>query len=242
MKQRKVCSLHFVVILLIALFAAEASEAAPVGSPAGWLDKGQWDFALEGGYLSRRSMEISGNANYETSIIHGYHSRSYGLSERLMITGKFGGTYGYIYDETNSQIPVKTSLGGGLGMGIQLKGIVWENKDYGVIWGAGMQFLYLRAHRKRSGKANTDWYEGQISTCLAKAFNRFKPYAGIKFSTVTLDRDDGKGNTASYNGAENVGPFIGLDIYFGEDKDIAINLEGSFILGSEFYGGIKYKF
>ena len=242
MKRFTVCSLCLVVSLAIVLFAIERASAAPVGSPAGWLSKGQWDFGLEGGHLSRRAMETSGNANYEASITHGYHSRSYGLHKRLMVTGKLGGTYGHIYDETNSQIPVKTSLGGGLAMGIQLKGIIWEKSDSGVIWGVGTQFLYLRAHRKKSGKANTDWYEAQISTCLAKTFNKFKPYAGIKFSTVTLDHDDGKGNTVSYDEADSVGPFVGLDIYLGEDKDVAINLEGSLLLGSEFYGGIKYKF
>jgi len=229
-------------ILMMILFGISLAQAAPVGSPAGWLEKGQWDFGIEGGYFARRPMESSGNPNYEVSISHGYHSRSYGLAQCLMITGKIGGTYGYLYDETLPSTQSKTSLSGGMGGGLQLKGIVKESKEHGIIWAASGQFLYLRAHRKKSGKANTDWYEWQFSTCLAKEWERFKPYAGVKFSTVNLDYEDESGSTTSYDEDGNIGPFIGTDIYLSEDKDIAINLEGSFLLGDEFYGGVKYKF
>ncbi len=229
-------------ILLIFFFCVGFAEAAPVGSPVSLLEKGQWDFAIEGGYISRRPMETSANANYEASIIHGYHSRSYGLSDRLMITGRAGGTQGYIYDESAAGTEDKTSLGGGLGLGLQLKGIIFRNKDTGLEWDAGGQYLYMRSHHKSSGKANADWYEWQFSTCLARAIGRFKPYAGVKFSSVDLEYDDGKGNTTSYDEDESVGPFIGTDIYFGQEKDVVVYLEGAFLIGDEFYGGLKYKF
>lgn len=233
----------FIVYSLWFMVIAIPAQAAPVGSPASLLEKGQWDFAAEGGYISRRPMETSGNANYEASITHGYHSRSYGLTDRLMITGRIGGTHGYIYDETVvAGTENKTSLSGGLGLGLQLKGIIFQNKDTGLEWDAGGQYLYMRSHHKSSGKANADWYEWQFSTCLAKAIGRFKPYAGVKFSTVDLDHDDGEGNTTSYDEDESVGPFIGTDIYFGEERDVIIYLEGAFLIGDEFYGGIKYKF
>jgi len=232
-----------ILFLMLFCFCASFVQAAPVGSPASLLEKGQWDFAIEGGYISRRPMETSGNADYEASIIHGYHSRSYGLTDRLMITGRVGGTHGYIYDETvTAGTNEKTSLSGGLGLGLQLKGIIFQNKDTGLEWDAGGQYLYMRSHHKDSGKANADWYEWQFSTCLVKAIGRFKPYAGVKFSIVDLDHDDGQGNKTSYDGDGSVGPFIGTDICFGEDRDVVIYLEGAFLIGNEFYGGIKYKF
>lgn len=229
-------------LMAISFFYVGLAQAAPVGSPASLLKKGQWDFALEGGYLSSRPMESSGNADYEVSISHGYHSRSYGLTERLMLTGKVGGMYGYLYNEAVAGAETKTSLSGGLGLGLQLKGIIWENKEHGLEWDASGQFLYLRSHHKRSGKANADWYEWQLSTCLAKEIARVKPYLGVKFSLADLDYDDGKGNQTSYEADGCVGPFIGTDIYFGQDKDIVINLEGGFLLGNEFSGGIRYRF
>lgn len=232
-----------VLWLLMFFFCFKLASAAPVGSPASLLKKGQWDFALEGGYISKRPMKSSGNTDYEVSISHGYHSRSFGLTERLIITGRAGGTYGYIYDRTTAGVETKTSLSGGLGLGLQFKGIIFEKKDIGFEWDGSAQFLYMRSHHKRSGKANSDWYEWQVATCVAKTvFGRFKPYAGVKFSTVDLDYDDGKGNKISYDEDGNIGPFIGTDIYLGQDKDIVINLEGTFLLGNEFYGGIRYRF
>ncbi|MBU3934165.1 MAG: hypothetical protein KKH11_05835 [Candidatus Omnitrophica bacterium] len=231
-----------VLLLMIFFFCLSLAQAAPVGSPAGLLKTGQWDFAMEGGYISRRPMETSGNPNYEVSITHGYHSRSYGLTDRLMLTGKAGGIYGYLYDETTPGAETKTSLSGGLGLGLQLKGIIFKRKDTGLEWDGSGQFLYMRSHHKKSGKANADWYEWQASTSLAKEIGRFKPYAGVKFSTVNLDHDDGKGNTTSYDEDENVGPFVGADIYFGRDRDVVINLEAGFLMGSEYYGGLRYRF
>lgn len=228
---------------IIVFFWTSIAQAAPVGSPASLLQKGQWDFGLEGGgYLSKRPMESSGSADYEASIGYGYHSRSFGLTERLTVTGKVGGSYGYIYDETTPGREGKTTLSGGLVLGAQLKGIIFENKDSRFEWDGSAQFLYMRSHHKRSGKANADWYEWQVSTCLAKEIGRFKPYAGIKFSTVNLDYDDGKGNKTSYDEDGSVGPFLGTDIYLGEDRDIVINLEAGFLLGTEGYLGIKYRF
>ena len=233
----------FSIILIMFFFCVSLAQAAPVGSPASLLKKGQWDFALEGGgYLSKRPMESSSSADYEASIGHGYHSRSYGLTDRLTITGRAGGNYGSIYDESTPGEQTETSLGGGLGFGIQLKGIIWENKDTGLEWDGSGQFLCMISHHKRSGKANSDWYEWQISSCLAKEIGRFKPYAGVKFSTVDLDYDDGKGNKTSYDEEASVGPFVGTDIYFGQDRDIVIYLESAFLIGTECYAGIRYRF
>lgn len=233
-------SLQLIAILIF--FWTGVAQAAQVSCPASLLKKGQWDFAIEGGYIHERPMESEGNSNYHVDLGYGCHSRSYGLTDRLTITGRIGGSFGYLYDETIAGVESKTSLSGGLALGAQLKGIIWENKDRGLEWDGSGQFLYLQSHHKRSGKANADWYEWQISSCLAKAFNRFKPYAGVKFSTVNLDYDDGKGNKASYDEDGGVGLFAGTDIYFGEDKDIVANLEGAFFLGTEVYLGIRYKF
>ena len=243
MKKFLAFSLQLSAIFLIILYCGRVAQAAPVGSPASLLEKGQWDFALEGGgYISRRPMKSSGSGDYEVSIGQGYHSRSYGLTERLTITGRIGGTYGYIYDKSVSSTEQKTSLSSGLGLGIQLKGIIFENKDKGFEWDGSGQFLYMRSHHKRDGKANADWYEWQISTCLAKEIGRFKPYAGVKFSTVNLDHDDGQGNKTSYNEDGSVGPFVGTDIYFGRDKDVVVYLESAFLIGTESYLGIRYRF
>jgi hypothetical protein len=227
---------------MIIFFYSGLLHAAPVGSPASLLKKGQWDFTLEGAYLSERPMESGGNADYHVSIGHGYHSRGYGLTDRITIRGRVGGTYGYLYDEATPGIQTETSLSGGLGLGAQLKGIIFENEKYGFELDGSGQFLYMRSHHKRSGKANADWYEWQISTCIAKAIGRIKPYVGVKFSTVDLDHDDGKGNQTSYSEDGNVGPFVGTDIYLGQDRDIVINLEGGFLLGVEVYGAFRYRF
>ena len=231
-----------IFLLGLFIFRVSALEAAPVGSPAGLLKKGQWDFAVEGGYISRRPMESSGSGDYEASIIHGYHSRSYGLNERLMLTARAGGMYGYIYDQTTSGQEVKTSLSGGLGLGLQLKGIIFKHGRSGFEWNGAAQYLYLRSHHKSSGKANADWYEWQLSSCLAKKLGAFKPYAGLKFSSVNLDRDDGKGNKTSYEEDGSISPFVGTDIYLGQDKALIINLEAGFAAGNDYYGGIKYRF
>ena len=242
MKMLSVFSYQLSAIFLILCLFAFGVQAAPVGSPASLLQKGQWDFALEGGYLSERAMEGDDDSSYDVNIVHGYHSRSYGLTDRLTIKAKAGGIYAHLNEETPAGIQTETSLSGGFGLGIQLKGIIFENQDRGFEWDGSGQFVYMRSHRKRSGKANTDWYEWQVSTCVAKALGKFKPYAGVKFSTVDLDHDDGKGNTNSYDEDESVGPFIGTDIYLGRDQDIVINLEIGFLLGNEYYGGIKYRF
>lgn len=242
MKPYSVLSIPYSVIALFLFSLANVVQAAPVGSPASVLEKGQWDFAIEGGYISKRPMEASDDVNYEVSIYHGYHSRSYGLTERLIVTGKAGGTYAYLYDDDPTTRGEKTSLSGGLGLGLQLKGIIFRNEKSGFEWDAGGQFLYMRSHHKKSGKANADWYEWQFSTCVAKAIARFKPYLGLKFSTVDLDHDDGEGNTASYDEDGNVGPFVGTDIYLGVDRDIVVNLEAGFLLGNSYFCGIKYRF
>lgn len=230
------------LFFLVPFLCLNIAQAAPVGSPASLLEKGQWDFALEGAHLSRRTMKTTSNSNYEVSISHGYHSRSFGLTERLLIKAKVGGTYGYLYDGAASGEDAKTSLSGGLGWGLQLQGIIFENKDLGVEWDGSTQFLHMRSHHKRSGKANSDWYEWQVSSSVAKAIGRFKPYGGIKFSTVNLEHDDGEGNKTSYDEDESIGPFIGTDIYLGDDRDIVINLEAGFLIGNEFSGQVKYRF
>lgn len=220
------------------------AQAVPVGSPASLLKKGQWDFAIEGGYSYRRPMAADKDTNdYEVSLWNGWHSRSYGLTDRITIKGQVGGAYGYIYNDlTTTTTTPKTSLSGGLLLGLQTKGILYQDASSGLEWDGSGQFLYICSHHKKSGKANADWYEWQMSTCLAKKFGIFKPYAGIKFSTVTLDHDDGKGNTTSYNEEKSIGPFLGTDIYFGTEEDIVLNLELSGISASEFYGGIHYRF
>lgn len=233
---------QFTVFSLMFFLCMNCVQAAQVGCPASLLKKGQWDFAIEGGYINERPMETDGNANYHVDIGYGYHSRSYGLTERLTITGKVGGSYGYLYDEATTGAGSKTSLSGGLVLGAQLKGIIFENKEQGFEWDGSSQFLYMCSHHKRSGKANVDWYEWQLATCLAKAFNRLKPYAGVKFTTVNLDHDDGKGNKTSYDEDGSVAPFVGTDIYFGDDRDIVVNLEGAFLIGNEIYIGVKYRF
>ncbi len=230
------------LFLIIFFFCLKSVQAAPVGSPASLLEKGQWDFTLEGAYLSERPMESGGDTNYHVNVTHGYHSRGYGLTDRLTIRGRVGGTYGYLYDETIAGAQGETSLSGGLGLGLQLQGIIFENEKHGFEWDGSGQFLYMRSHHKRTGKANADWYEWQVSTCIAKAIGRIKPYVGVKFSTVDLDYDDGKGNQTSYGEDGAVGPFVGTDIYIGEDRDIVINLEAGFFLGDEFYAAVRYKF
>lgn len=235
-------SFQLSVIFVLTFICAGFSQAAPVGSSASLLKKGKWNFALGGESVSRRPMESSVNADYEVSVAYGYHSRSFGLADRLTITGKVGGSYGYVYDETTPGAELKTSLSGGLALGLQLKGIIFQNKEAGFELDGSGQFLYMRSHHKRSGKANADWYEWQASSSVAKEIGRFKPYAGVKFSIVDLEHDDGKGNKTSYDETGSVSPFVGMDIFLGQDRDIIINAEGGFLLGTQFSGGIIYRF
>jgi hypothetical protein len=230
------------VISMVILFSLNTAQAAPVGSPASLLEKGMWDISLEGGYLNERPMESEDNAEFHVNMTHGGHGRSYALTDRITIKAKIGGSYGYLYDETVAGASTKTSLGAGMALGLQLKGIIFEHEYNGFEWDGSAQFLYLRSHHKRSGKGNADWYEWQVASCVAKEMGPFKPYAGLKFSTVDLDYDDGEDNVVSYDDDGNVGPFIGTDIYFGEGKPFLFNVEASFLMGIEVSGGLKYRF
>ncbi|MBN3038448.1 MAG: hypothetical protein JW869_03400 [Candidatus Omnitrophica bacterium] len=242
MKKLSAFSYQLSAIVAIYFLLVGCAQAAQVGSPASLLAKGMWDMALEGGYILERPMETDDTGDYHTDILYGYHSRSYAFTDRITFTAKVGGMYGYIYDESVAGAATKTSLGGGLALGGQVKGIIFESEDYDFEWDGSAQFLYFRSHHKSSGKGNADWYEWQIASCLAKKFGMFKPYAGIKFSTVDLNYDDGEGNTVSYDEDGNVGPFVGSDIYLGKDESFVINIEVGFLTGTEFYGGIKYRF
>jgi len=232
----------FSVILIVLVFSVSIAYAAQVGSPASMLKKGEWDFAIQGGGVFERPMKSSTSSNYHVDLGYGYHSRSYGLTESLMITGKIGGGYGYLYDESVAGAQSETSLGGGLLLGLQLKGTIWEYKEKGWEWDGSGQYLYLRSHHKRSNKANVDWYEWQLASCLIKDLKRFKPYAGVKFSMVDLDHDDGQGTKAAYEADDYLGLLLGTDIYFGEDQDVVVNLEAGFLTGTELFIGLKYRF
>lgn len=233
-----------IAILFAFCLGMPQAQAAPVGSPASLLKKGQWDFAIEGGYIYRRPITTNkdNSDDYEVSMWNGWHSRSYGLTDRISIKGKIGGAYGYIYDNLPNTTAPKTSLSGGLLLGLQTKGILYQDKASGIEWDGSGQFLYICSHHKRSGKANADWYEWQMATCLAKKLGIFKPYAGVQFSTLTLDHDDGQGNKTSYEEGKGIGPFLGTDIFFGKEEDIVLNLELSGVAATEFYGGIHYRF
>ncbi|MFC1698514.1 hypothetical protein ACFL1I_00950 [Candidatus Omnitrophota bacterium] len=238
-----VYSLLLIFAVLSMCSYLQPAEAAPVGSPASLLKKGDWNFSLGGGYVYERPLETGGAKDYHANLTYGYHSRSYGITDRLSITGKIGGSYGYLYDETTVVGGTETSLSGGLALGIQLKGIVYEHKDSGWELDASGQFLYLRSHHKSSGKANADWYEGQIASCVAKKIgSRFKPFVGLRYSTVNLDYEDGLGNETSYDEDGGFGLVAGFDVYFGEARDIVINIESSFLTGIEFFAIGRYRF
>ena len=214
--------------------------AEEVGSPAGILERGQWVMALGGGGLRKRPMK--GGAR--VSVYQGGHFRGYGLTDRISLYGKIGGAYVTVEDPAFSTNPGgSNTFGANVFIDAQLKVKLWENRAKDWEWDGSVQYIFLGApHKKKANQAN--WNEGQFATTLAKAFGRFKPYAGVKVSLLTFKytRHGQTTQKGTYKPDSIVSPVVGMDWSFGENQDTVLNVEGSFLAGTDVAIAVTQRF
>ena len=218
-----------VVSIALVLGSSPRLSAEPVGSPSD-IEKGQWVFGIGGGGLVRRAMK--GGA--KVSAYQAEHFRGYGLTHRLSLYGRIGVAY---VDVDDSSFPshISSGFGTNLLLGIQLKAKLWESAKKDWLWDASAQYLYLGApHRREKNQAN--WNERQLATVLAKSFGPVKPYIGAKMSLLRFTyqlRNQTTHLRSRYHPDRIVGPVLGLDWFFGEDRSAVLNIEGSYLNGAE---------
>lgn len=233
------------LILVMACILCRPPElvAEPVGSPSSILKKGQWAMGLGGGAVLDRKM--SGDA--KALVYHGGHFRGYGLTDGLSLYGKLGLAYLEADDasikKANSS-STTNSFGRNLLSSVQLKGRLWQNAKKTWEWDGSIQYVDIRARRK--GKNEARWQEWQFATSVAKAIGRLKPYVGVKYSMVDMRfrvRENGSLLTqGTYDEDAPVGFFLGTDYYVGEQEDVIVNVETSYLDGAEVAVSIAYTF
>ena len=232
-------------LFLAAFLACQVDRAwgDAIGSPSGILEKGQWVLGLRGRGLFKRKM----NGNADASAYQGTHFRGYGLTDWLSLYGGIGAGELVINDPSAPRTGGSTqhTFGPAIVASVQLKGKLWETPWAGGLeWDGVVQYTDIRSHAKRRNTGR--WHEWEIATCLAKSFGRLKPYAGVKYSLIrmyALLKDQGQvlKQTRYRDGA--VGPMLGTDLYLGEDKQVIVNVEGSYLSGApEVALSIAYTF
>ncbi|MBF0387991.1 MAG: hypothetical protein HQL20_09095 [Candidatus Omnitrophica bacterium] len=82
-------------------------------------------------------------------------------------------------------------------------------------------------------------YEWQAAPYIAKEMGAFTPYAGVKYSQVSL-RSNVDGEKTKFSSENNAGVFLGTDINWG--KSVIINFEGRFIDETALSARATFKF
>lgn len=216
--------------------------AEPVGSPAGILKKGKWAMGLGGSGLQRG---LTGSS--EALIYQAGHFRGYGLTDRLSLYGKIGGAYLEVEDPsilTTDSPTGKHSFGAGVMVGVGLKGKIWESATKGWEWDGSVQYVDVRARHRTDNDGH--WREWVVATNVAKSVGRLKPYGGLKVSIIDFDAKIRQGSRLlkqeAYEADTRVGPFFGTDVYFGDQEDVIMNVETSYLDGVEVTLAIQYLF
>lgn len=219
-----------ILICCCVMFANSSfAHAETIASPATILKKGQWTFGLDAGAFVDRGLKI-GSTTGKATLFHGGHFRGVGITDRLSVYGKIGGGKLDVEDDL-----AESNFGGVLIGSGQIKLRLWEDKEKDLEWDSGLRLLYLHA----AGNANEgDWYEWQFSSTVAKSFGRFTPYGGILFSSINFKFDKRKNNVTLRKGTYDEDKFFGVvfgtDIRFEKHDNIVLNVEGSYVDGSEF--------
>lgn len=225
------------------LLTAGLAFAEAVGSPASILKKGQWVMGGGGGGLLGRA--LSGDAN--ATIYQAGHFRGYGLTDRLSLYGKLGAAYLEIDDpavQTATSPSSIHSFGAGLLVSVGAKGRLWRSASQKWEWDGSVQYVDVRARHR--GDHDGHWREWVGATSVARSFGRIKPYLGLKYSIVDVDakyRENGRPlKQVAYEAETTVGPFFGTDVYFGDQEDVIINVETSYVNGTEVGISVQYLF
>jgi len=230
-------------LIALAVLWPEALHAEPSGSPASILKKGQWVMGLGGGSLVKR--EMKGNA--EATAYNVGHYRGYGLTDRLSLYGKIGAAYLEVDDATiiKASDPSATN---DFGLNVlssgQVKYKIFEDANQTWEWDGSLQYVDIR--KRHTGKNEAQWHEWAFATSVARAFGRIKPYLGVKYSVVDFQykiRENGQLlQQGHYKEDGPVGVFFGTDAYFGEEEDVLINVESTYLNGAEVDVAIAYTF
>ena len=231
-------------MVAMVLWSPCAVWAEAVGSPASILKKGQWVMGLGGGGLFGRDMKGSAKA----TLYQGGHFRGYGLTDWLSIYGKIGLAYlevddGTILKKTSGASSVNRFYFNALSS-VQMKARMWQNATQDWEWDGSVRYVDIRA--KHKDKNEVRWHEWQFATNVAKAFGRFKPYAGVSYSIIDAFyrvRENGQLlKQGTYHQDQPVDLFLGMDYAFGSSEDVMINVEGSFLNGGEVNVAVQYLF
>ena len=230
-----------VLVALACGWPAARAFGEAVGSPSSLLEKGEWDMGVSGGGTFGRTMKSNG----KVTMSQFGHARGYGLTNWLSLYGKIGAAFLSVEDPSLLHPDGATQdFGGGYLWMAQAKVRFWRSRRTGIEWDGSAQFVDARF--KHRNKNDGTWHEWVLATSVAKAMGRYKPYLGIKSSLVNLDakvRRNGEHFAQPiYEQDSLVGGFLGTDIYFGESKDVIINVEGDYADGPEVNVALKYLF
>ncbi len=220
------------VVLILAVWCqARPAQAQSVGSPASTLKEGQWILGVDAGGLQR----TLGSHNAKGSFVGGGHFRGYGLTDSLSLFGEVGGGYLLFKDPAFTGTGQSNRFGGVVLLSAQVKQKLWENAAHDWEWDGSLQGSFIgMPHKQRSNQGL--WEGAQLATSVAKSYRRCKPYLGLK---VPVDAFQFRRHLATglQTGRErlraSIGPFFGTDVYFGESRDVVVNLEAAYVRGPE---------
>ena len=229
------------VFMVVLGYHPQDVAAEAVGSPASILEKGQWVMGLGGGVLLGKGFKGGADATgYQLG-----HFRGYGLTDRLSIYGKIGGA-GLSIEDSSIVKQDKSTTHNFLGVlgGIALKGKLWESPRKTWEVDGSLHYAIMRARHRHGNDGR--WQEWVFATSAARSFGRVKPYVGVKYSLASMKfkvRESGSLlQQGTYKSDVRVGPFLGTDVYFGQAEDVIVNVETSYLDGTEVHLAIQYIF
>lgn len=212
--------------------------------------------AGEADFLSERELdeangEVEGKL-YTTKII-------LTLADRFDIYGIFGQAQDMEYKEKVLGSDVKFELEDKFTWGVGLNALIYEWKDYGVKFFADGKYravndidyesvtvdgVQYSKSQLTGTKVDADWEEWQVAFGIAKKFEYFMPYFGVKYSDIKASAKVTVGSTTYDAGSANsdniIGLFVGCAIT--PIKALSIDLQGRFIDETAFTVKATYKF
>jgi len=218
------------------------------------------DFGLsvagEADFLSERELET---AESEVSAEFYTGKIILTLADRFDAYAIFGQARGMEYKEKILGSNVTFGLEDNLTWGLGLNALIYELKDYGIkFFGDGkyravndIDYESLTVDGVRYNKSqltlnkmDADWEEWQVAFGVAKKFEYFMPYCGVKYSDVKVSAKATIGSTTydlgSTNSDNTIGLFIGCAII--PVKALSIDLQGRFVDETAFTVKATYKF
>lgn len=208
--------------------------AAPLYGPD-MPKRGQWYTGFEANIVFERAMrKVLGEA--ETKQY--FYNASYGVYDWMSFDGKLG--IGDTEFDTRDAGRLDYDFGFSGAYGFRFK--IYNDEPKRVRAILGLQ--HISAHPPKEEVNNIKytaiWDEWQLSLLLAKGFDRFEPYVGIKASQLYIIRKDNLENSWAWNGArDHFGIIVGskADLF----KNWYLDLEGRFIDETAFSLAISYK-